>query len=319
MFFVSNLPKTEIYLNNIEILFQKKPFFMAQQKVISDNPITVIQSQLDEFSTAERKVADYVVDHAAEVATSTIADTAKGAGVSEATVVRFCQNMGYKGYLDFRFALTQMLTDPMHSVHAEILPSDNLEKIAERTIFSGIASLRDTLSLIDTQQMQQAVNLTKAANHVMIVGVGTSAPFAIDLYNKLIRLGIRCEAVTDPYIQLMRLALLTPADVVIALSHSGASAEPVDALRHAKQRGAKTIAITGSVPSPITQYSDIILQYGARETRLEPVIARIAQLAISDVFFMALAMQDVHLADENEKKIWELVITHIVADETDTM
>lgn len=287
---------------------------MRSHRFISETPLTSIQARLDEFSTAERKVAEFVLANAAEVATSTIVDTAANVGVSEATVVRFCKSLGYKGYLDFRFALTQMLADPMQSLHAEIAPGDGIDTIAERTIYSGIAALRDTLEIIDTAQIKQAVEATKRANHVMIVGVGTSTPFALDLHNKLFRLGISCEALNDPYIILMKLALLGPDDVVIALSHSGASADPVDALRQAQQRNITTIAITGTVPSPITQYSDVILQYGARETRLEPVIARIAQLAISDVFYMVLAMQDVIRADENEKKIWELVITHIVAD-----
>lgn len=279
------------------------------------SPIGRIKAQLHSLSTAEHKVAQFVMENPETVAVSTIADTAKTTHVSEATVVRFCQTLGYKGYLDFRFALTQMLADPIHALHGEIQPSDTIDTIIERTLVSGIASLRDTLSIIDAEQMKMAVSLTKQANYVMIIGVGTSSPFAHDLYNKFIRLSIPCEVITDPYIQLTRLALISPDDVIIALSHSGASAEPVNALRQAQKRGAKTIAITGSVPSPITQFSDVILQYGARETRLEPVIARIAQLAISDAFFMALAMENIHLADRNETKIWELVITHVVADE----
>lgn len=287
---------------------------MLQQEFIQKSPLESIRTKLEELSTAERKVADFVLDNAGLVVSLPIADTAAEVGVSEATVVRFCRSVGYKGYLDFRFALTQMLGDPMHSLHAEIQPSDSIAKIAEHTLYSGIASLRDTLQLIDTNQITHAVNITREAAYILILGVGTSAPFAVDLYNKLSRLGLPCEVITEPYTQLMKVALLKPQSVVIALSHSGASAEPVDALRHAKQKGAQTIAITGSVPSPITQYSDAILQYGARETRLEPVIARIAQLAICDVFFMALAMQNIVQSDENEKKIWELVITRVVAE-----
>ncbi|MEO0561704.1 MAG: MurR/RpiR family transcriptional regulator [Chloroflexota bacterium] len=286
---------------------------MENQKFDVNTPLAAIQANMDGFSKAEAKVAQWVLAHPAGVAASTIADTAAQAGVSEATVVRFCKSAGYKGYLNFRFALTQMLANPMNSIHSEIQPTDTVPQIAERIIYASIASLQDTLSHIDPAQLEQAVEAVRGARQVLIVGVGTSAPFALDLYNKLIRLGLPCEAVNDPYIQLTRLALLTPEDVVVAVSHSGASAEPVDALRYARERDITTIAITGSVPSPITQHSDIILQYSARETRLEPIIARISLLAVSDVFFTVLAMQDIVHADENEKRIWELVITHTVA------
>ncbi len=287
---------------------------MDKQKFISNTPLATIRARMDSFSKAEAKVAHLVLADPAHVAASTIADTAAHAGVSEATVVRFCKSAGYKGYLNFRFALTQMLANPMHSIHGEIKPSDTIPQIAEGIIYSSIASLRDTLALIDPLQLDRAVQTVRGARQVIIVGVGTSAPFAVDLYNKLIRLGLPCEVITDPYIQLTRLALLGPDDAVIAVSHSGASAEPVNTLRYARERNITTIAMTGTVPSPITAHSDIILQYSARETRLEPVIARIALLAMSDVFFTTLAMQDIVRADENEKRIWELVITHTVAD-----
>lgn len=289
-------------------------FILNPEDFVQYTPIDLITGQLDTLTNAERKVGQFVLANVQAVATYTVAETAHAAGVSEATVVRFCRSVGYKGYLDFRFELVKMLGDPVRNLHGDIQPNDDIAKIAERTIYSGIASLRDTLALIDADAVERVVAAVQAAGYVMIVGVGTSAPFALDLYHKLIRLGLNCEALTDPYTQLIKIALLSPGDVVIALTHSGASAEPVDALRYARERGATTVAITGNVPSPITRHSDIILQYGARETRLEPVIARIAQLAICDVFFMALAMQDVVRTDANEKKIWELVITHVVAD-----
>ncbi len=284
-------------------------------KYIQQSPLDMIHNTLESLSTAERKVAEFVLENAAVVATSTVSDTAAAAGVSEATVVRFCRSVGYRGYLDFRFALTQMLGDPMHSLNAEIQPTDGIEQIAEHTIYATLASLRDTLNLIDLEQMETAVAAAKAARYILIVGVGTSAPFATDLYNKLIRLGLHCEAILDPYIQLTRAALLTSEDMLIALTHSGASIEPVDTMRHAKKQGATTLAITGTVPSPITAHADIVLQYDARETRLEPLIARIAQLAVCDIFFLALTMQDIVRADENEKKIWELVITLVEGDD----
>jgi DNA-binding MurR/RpiR family transcriptional regulator len=300
-------------LSNVKLDFR---LFLTLDTItlIQAIPLEQIRAKLGELSTAERRVGEFVLENAQLVATSAIADTAHAVGVSEATIVRFCRSVGYKGYLDFRFALTQMLADPLRSLHAEIQPDDNIGKIAERTIYSAIASLRDTLNEIDVSALEHAVKVASIAPYVMIIGVGTSAPFAVDLYHKLVRLGLPCEVIVDPYVQLLKVALMRPGSLVIAVTHSGASAEPVNTFRAARERGIQTLAITGTVPSPITQYADMVLRYTAHETRLEPVIGRIAQLAMCDVFFLALAKQDVLRSEENERKIWELVITHVVAD-----
>ena len=55
-----------------------------------------------------------------------------------------------------------------------------------------------------------------------------------------------------------------------------------------------------------------MLLYGARETRLEAVIARLALLAVSDVLTMALAMRHLDRTTLNERRIWELMLDKVV-------
>ncbi len=282
--------------------------------IVSDappNPLDVIRERYDALSAAERKVADYVLEHAADVAPAPISDTAHSAGVSEATVVRFCRSLGYKGYLEFKFGLAYNLSDPVQALHDEIREGDTTAEIARKTITSGITALQHTLNMLDYNALAQAVDAVSNARQTLIIGVGTSVPFAIDLYNKLMRLDLNCQAITDPYLQLMKIALLDERDVVIALSHTGASIDPVNALRRAREKGAQAIAITGSAFSPLTQQADIVLLYGVRETRLEAVIARLALLAVSDALYMALAMQNIEQTNRNEKNIWQLVLDKV--------
>ncbi len=276
------------------------------------NPIDIIREKYSALSTAERRVADYVLEHAAEVAPAPISETADQAEVSEATVVRFCRTLGYRGYLEFKFGLTYYLNDPTRVVHDEIQQNDTIGGIARKTILSGISALQHTLDILDEDALTQAVNTIDQARQTLLVGVGTSTPFVNDLYNKLLRLELNCTPVTDPYLQLMRIALVDERDVVVAMSHTGASVDPVNALRRAKEKGARTIAITGSAYSPLTNHADIVLLYGARETRLEAVIARLALLAINDVLYMALAMRHLDRTNLNERRIWELVLDKVV-------
>lgn len=276
------------------------------------SPIDLIQTCYVGLSSAERKVADWVMAHPAEVAPAPISETARSAGVSEATVVRFCRSLGYKGYLEFKFRLTYSLrSNPAQAIHDEIRPGDSLEQIVHKVFASGVAALRYTLTLLDIAALSQAVEAIRTARQILVVGVGTSTPFALDLMNTLIRLGLNCMATADPCLQLTKIALMGVGDVVIAISHSGASVDPVNALRRARERGACTIAITGYAPSPITEYADVVLLCGARETRPEPLIARLSQLAISDSIYMALAMQDLEATNAKERNIWELILDKV--------
>lgn len=276
------------------------------------NPLIIIHERYDQLSAAERRVADYVLEHAAEVAPAPIAETALNAGVSEATVVRFCRSLGYRGYLEFKFGLAYNLNDPVRTVHDEIRQEDSISEIAHKTIVSGITALQHTLDTLDMRALAEVVKAIDGARQTLLIGVGTSTPFVEDLYNKLLRQGLNCAQATDPYLQMTNVALIGAGDVVVALTHSGASADPVNALRRSRERGARTIAITGSGFSPITRHADVVLLYSARETRLEAVIARLAMLAMCDVLTMALAMRHLDRTNLNERRIWELMLDKVV-------
>ena len=80
---------------------------------------------------------------------------------------------------------------------------------------------------------------------------------------------------------------LSEGDVVIGVSHSGSSRDIVDALKVAREHGAKTVAITNVGKSPIDKVSDIVLHTSSTETEYSILAlnSRIAQLAIVDTLY----------------------------------
>jgi DNA-binding MurR/RpiR family transcriptional regulator len=122
------------------------------------------------------------------------------------------------------------------------------------------------------------------------------------------RLGLDCKAQTDSYIQLMEVALLRPGDVVVGISQSGSSVDPVLTLKQAKQNGVSTICITGNSQSPITEFADITLLSVAREVRAEAIASRLAQDTILDALYVIMAWQNMKTAVKNEKYIWDALL-----------
>ncbi len=264
-----------------------------------------INSFYDKLSPSERRVADYVREHPEQVIHMPLAKLARQAGVSDPSVLRFCRAIGYRGYLDFKVALTQDLASPVQFIHESVSPSDGPREIAQKVFAAANRALLETLQSLDVAVVERVVDLIDGARRTLIIGVGTSAPIAQTFYNRLFRLGLPVWIQTDSYLQLMHAALLGPGDVVVGISQTGASTDPVLTLEEAHRRGAATVAITGSLSSPITQQADHTLYSSYHELRPEAASSRIAQMAIVETLYVALSMRRLDSADADERRIWE--------------
>jgi DNA-binding MurR/RpiR family transcriptional regulator len=69
--------------------------------------IEIIKEKYQKIYTAERKVADFVLDRPQEAVNMNVAELAKQSDVSEATVIRLCHHLGYSGYYQFRILLAK--------------------------------------------------------------------------------------------------------------------------------------------------------------------------------------------------------------------
>jgi len=237
-----------------------------------------------------------------------MAQVARECGVSDTTVLRFCRAAGFKGYTDMKLAIVQDLASPAQLVHDDISQGDDPVTIARKVFLSNIQALQDTLEVLDADAFMQAVSLLSHAKRILVIGVGTSSPIAHDFYNMFFRLGLNVRAQTDSYLQLMEAALVGPDDVVVGISQSGSSTDPVLTLQEASKNGAKIIVITGNAESPITKFADVTLLSVSRETRPEAIAARIAQSTLVDALYVIISMRILATTTQNENKIWKAVI-----------
>jgi DNA-binding MurR/RpiR family transcriptional regulator len=120
---------------------------------------------------------------------------------------------------------------------------------------------------------------------------------ALDLQQKLHRIGRVSFAWNDTHIMLTSAAVLRQGDVAVGISHTGATTDTVEALRTARQHGATTVALTNFPRSPISEVADLVLTTAARETtfRSGAMASRIAQLTVIDCLFIGVAQR--HLSD----------------------
>jgi RpiR family transcriptional regulator, carbohydrate utilization regulator len=270
--------------------------------------LALIRSKYPTLAASEARVASWVLQQPESIMHLSMAQVAQACGVSDTTVLRFCRNSGFQGYTDLKLSIARDLTNSTKLIHDDIVDGDTPFAIARKVFMSNILALYDTLEVLDEDLLTQALELLSGAHQILLVGVGTSEPIVTNAYNLFMRLGLNVKAQTDSYMQLMEVALLGPGDVVVGISQSGSSVDPVFTMKQAKQNGVSTICITGNSQSPITEYADVVLLSVGREARAEAIASRIAQDTIIDTLYVIMAWQNMELSVQNEKQIWDALL-----------
>ncbi|HET6711282.1 MULTISPECIES: MurR/RpiR family transcriptional regulator [Amycolatopsis] len=261
------------------------------------SPLVRIRSLLPGLARAEQRVAKVVLEDPASVARRSITEVALAANTSETTVTRFCKAVGVGGYPQLRIALaadtarTEARTT--RNLGGEISPEDDLAAVIGKVSFADARAVEETADQLEVATLEKVIEVVANAGRVDVYGVGASAFVAADLQQKLHRIGRVCFAWSDTHIMLTSAAVLSPGDVAIGVSHTGATTDTVEALRVAREHGAITIAVTNFPRSPITEVADHVLTTAARETtfRSGATASRIAQLTVIDCLFIGVAQR----------------------------
>ncbi|APU12358.1 MULTISPECIES: MurR/RpiR family transcriptional regulator [Actinoalloteichus] len=276
----------------------------AEGAAAEGSPLVRIRSLLPGLARAEQRVAQVVLDNPADVTHRSITEVAEAAGTSETTVTRFCKAIGIRGYPELRLALAaetaRTASRDEQQLGGEIGPEDSLRDVIDKVSYADARAVKETAEQIDVATLQEVVNAVARASRVDVYGVGASAFVALDLQQKLHRIGRTCFAWSDKHIALTSAAVLGPDDVAIGISHTGSTIDVVDSLRVASARGAKTVAVTNYPRSPIAEAADHVLTTAARETtfRSGAMSSRIAQLTVIDYLFIGVAQQHYETAQE---------------------
>ncbi|QQE78416.1 MurR/RpiR family transcriptional regulator [Alicyclobacillus sp. SO9] len=257
------------------------------------------------FTKKEQIVANYVLENPDDIVYLSVIELAELAKVGETTVIRFCRELGYKGYQEFKLALAKESS----SSNSNVDESNLIGKIGS----SHIKAIEGTLSLIDPASLEDAFDMIVQSKRIHFCGVGTSGITAMDAKSKFLRIGIRSEVTTDTHFQLMNSSVMNEDDVVIGFSISGSTVDTIRVLELAKENGAKTIVVTQFAKSPITRTGDIILLTAGREAPLEggSLAAKIAQLVVVDLLCTGVTLRRKDESLHYQRKTAESVVDKI--------
>ncbi|MFC6490426.1 MurR/RpiR family transcriptional regulator [Nitratireductor sp. GCM10026969] len=243
-------------------------------------------------SKAERRLAEVILADIEYASRAPIADLALRAGVSEPTVTRFCRALGCDGVRDFKFKLAQVLAIGGLYLFPEPLVRDERDARIVDAIADGAANaMQRVRDAIDMGTVNDVADLAIKARQIYVFGSGgVSSMGAVEMQNRLFRLGLSIVAHTDGQMQRMSAAVCDGHSVVFAISASGAAASTIESVRVARQYGARTIAITHP-ESVLAKEAEICLPFVIPpDTQLyKPTSGRYALLFLVDLVAMTVA------------------------------
>jgi len=259
---------------------------------ISHSCLVKFQSVYNDLKSAERRAADYCLEHPDTVTGTTISEVATLAGCSEATFVRLARRLGYAGYPEMR---AQLLKDEDEDiVHYNGLSlKDDVPTITQSVFQASIQALQDSLESIDFAKLEQAVQKLMRAHRIQLVGAGDASAVALAGVQKFSRLGYLAFHYSDFDSQLIALSQMSEEDIFICISHSGRTKSICEIAKCAREKGITVIAITNFPLSPLTKNSDITLLTAAfaRDTMGEIITKRIPALCALEALYVCALMR----------------------------
>jgi RpiR family carbohydrate utilization transcriptional regulator len=277
---------------------------------MADSSLELIQKGRLALRESERKAAEYVLAHFQEIVNLPITELAGQAGVSEATIVRMCKKLGFRGYQELKIKLALEITNPIQILNEEILQEDDMGTVARKIFSYNQRAMESTLNVLSPKELERAVEALSNAKQIQIYGVAGSWPVAADAAHKFMKTGITTIAYQDTHMAVMAASLLKPGDVAIGVSHSGSSKDIIEAIEWAKKSGATTIGITHYARTPLDKVIDIKLATCSTETlyRIEGISSRVAQLSIIDALFIGISMRNLEKVAYNIRRTREAIV-----------
>lgn len=260
----------------------------------------------------EKQVASYILEHADDVVSMPIAELAEKAGVVKSAVIRLCQSVGFSGYAEMKLSLSRELArNEQFNYSPYIHASDTPDAILDKIFSANIKTLHDTAAGLCRETLQSVVELLASAANIYIYGIGTSAGIVSDFQYRLMQLGFTAFCFTDIVTMKVSTLNIKPGDAAIGISNSGRTAATVDALRLAREKGAKTACVTSFPDSEITRHSDYPLVIFTDEIQypIEAISARIAHISVLDSIAISLSAKQYDAAIEREAQIHDLINT----------
>ena len=268
------------------------------------NCLIRIRQRYAGFAQSDKKLADFLLSQPDRARHLSSQQLAGEAGVSQSSVVKFAQKIGYKGFPALKLAISEALVSNPNPqsmpVHNQIRGDDPMRLVGEKLIKENVAAMHATLDVNTEEKLLESVAMLRDARRIVLTGIGASGLVARNFGWKLTKIGYNAIVEQDMHALLATVQAMSPDDLLLAISYSGERREINMAAGEALRVGSQILAITGFNPNALQQQATLCLYTIAEEqaTRSAAISSTSAQMMLTDLLFMGLVQQDLEHAPE---------------------
>ena len=264
------------------------------------SPLVKIRSERDQMSAVERRIADFILDNAQLLRDYSSQQLANALGISQSSVVKFTQKLGFKGYPDLKYSVGEAIAradnggDEQAAAHAG---GDTGESLAGG-LWRRKSEAEEATRLINTSQtlaaVAGAIGTAGRSGKVFIIGLGDDDIYARGFALKLSLLGILTVHNFDTARMTANVSVAAPGDVLLVFSEHGNHPALCKIARYFRERRGQVISVTRHTANPLRTLADIALLVSAHDEQpyVQPLLYQSALQHLLDGIFVRLCEGD---------------------------
>lgn len=257
------------------------------------SPLLKIRSERDQMSAIERRIADFMLENAQLLRDYSSQQLADALGISQSSVVKFSQKLGFKGYPDLKLSVGEaVVRENAGEAMTSTAPRDNGPHAAlAESLWRSKAQAEEETRLINPPATLDAIAaLVHGAGKVYSIGLGEDGIAARAFAVKLSWLGIVNVHHFDPVLMAASTSSVAAGDVLLVFSEQGKQASLCHISREFRARRGKAISITRHTANPLRAHADVCLLVSAHNDRshIEPLLYQSALQHLLDLVFVLL-------------------------------
>lgn len=275
----------------------------------SKDLMRLIQARFPRLSKGQKLIAEYILKNYDKAAFMTAAKLGVSVGVSESTVVRFANELGFSGYPKLQKALQELIKNKLTTVQRLELSNDYVSEgyALKGVLKADMENIRATLEKINYNTFEDVVNKIFKAKRIYIIGLRSSTALAefLGFYLNIILQNVKTVGygISDIFEQMIS---VEEGDLVIGIGFPRYASRTIDALAFAQDRGADVVAITDSLLSPLASKADYSLI--AQSNMASFVDSLVAPLSVINALIIAVGMREKQSITDtfnNLESIWK--------------
>jgi DNA-binding MurR/RpiR family transcriptional regulator len=252
-----------------------------------------IRAERDQMSAIERRIADFILENAHLLRDYSSQQLANSLGVSQSSVVKFSQKLGFKGYPDLKVSVSEAVArDNGNGEARAVAPSrtDGQGALAAELWRAKTLAEEETRLINTPDKLAEIARGIDGAGKVFILGTGEDGLPARAFAVKLTLLGVPVVCQSDPLLMSSALAIADKNDVLILFSEHGKPQALLQTARQFHATRGKVVSVTRHSSNPVRAHADLALLVSAHDDRahIQPLLYQAVLHHLLDLVYVVL-------------------------------